>query len=43
VVDHLVPAGGGAGSGGDEGLGGAEEGLEALLVETEVAGEAEVG
>jgi hypothetical protein len=43
VVDHLVPAGGGAGSGGDEGLGGAEEGLGALFVEAEKAGEAEVG
>jgi hypothetical protein len=41
--NHLVPAGVGAGSGVEQGLGGADEGFGARLVEAEVAGEAEVG
>jgi hypothetical protein len=43
VVDHLVPAGVGAGAGVEEGLGGEDEGCRAGFVEAEIAGEAEVG
>ena len=42
VVDHLVPASVGAGSGIEEDAGGANEGFRTLLVEPEIAGEAEV-
>jgi hypothetical protein len=43
VIVGLVPAGVGAGSGVEEGLGGADEGFGARVIEAEVAREAEVG
>ena len=43
VVDHLVPAGLGVGSRVEEGASGADEGFGAGGIETEIAGEAEVG
>ena len=43
VVDHLVPAGLGVGSSVEEGASGVDEGFRAGGIETEIAGEAEVG